>query len=180
MKTKTIVQTSMAVAINIVGAYIGTVVKFVFLDTIGTFMAAFLFGPVYGMIVGAVTLLVSGTLFDSSAYFFIPVQIILGLLGGYIYKSGFFRDVKPVKIVIGILGITIPASVVAAIIASFVFGGITTSGTSYIVMVLKQAGVSVFNASFISQLPMDLLDKTITILLALTIVKRLKLDNFKR
>lgn len=177
MKTKMIAQLAMAVAINIVGAYIGTLAKFVFLDTIGTFMAAFLFGPIYGMIVGAITLVVSGSIFDPSAYYFIPVQMILGLLGGLIYKSNFFKGMNPVKIVLGILLIAVPASAVAAVIAAFVFGGVTTSGTTYIVMILKQVGVSVFSASFISQLPMDLLDKTITIILALTIVKRLNLKR---
>ncbi len=164
---------AMAIAINIIGAYIAVTIQFLFLDTIGTFIAAFLFGPLYGMVAGALTLLISGTLFDPTAYYFIPVQMLVGLLAGLFYKRQFFDREKPAKLAVGVLGTTVPASALAATIATIAFSGITSAGTSYIVIALKATGLSIFSASFLSQLPMDLLDKTIAVLIAIMIVKRL-------
>ena len=60
---------SIAVVINIVGAFIATALKLpIFIDTIGTFLSAFLFGPVGGMLTGVVTSLINGLTFDPYSY----------------------------------------------------------------------------------------------------------------
>ena len=42
---------AMAVVINIVGAFVAATLKLpIFIDTIGTFLSAFLFGPISGML----------------------------------------------------------------------------------------------------------------------------------
>ena len=65
---------SIAVVINIVGAFIATTLKLpIFIDTIGTFLSAFLFGPVGGMLTGMVTSLINGLTFDPYSLYFIPV-----------------------------------------------------------------------------------------------------------
>ena len=64
-------------------------------------------------------------------------------------------------------------SIVASLISAFVFGGITSSGTSFIVMYLKEAGVNIVTSVFSTQILFDLIDKGITVLLVLTILKAL-------
>ena len=140
---------SIAVVINIVGAFIATTLKLpIFIDTIGTFLSAFLFGPVGGMLTGMVT----------------------SLMAGICYKKNLF---KGKFLILGIIITTVMGSIVASLISAFVFGGITSSGTSFIVMYLKEAGVNIVTSVFSTQILFDLIDKGITVLLVLTILKAL-------
>ena len=162
---------SIAVVINIVGAFIATTLKLpIFIDTIGTFLSAFLFGPVGGMLTGMVTSLINGLTFDPYSLYFIPVQAIIGLMVGICYKKNLF---KGKFLILGIIITTVMGSIVASLISAFVFGGITSSGTSFIVMYLKEAGVNIVTSVFSTQILFDLIDKGITVLLVLTILKAL-------
>lgn len=162
---------SIAVVINIVGAFIATTLKLpIFIDTIGTFLSAFLFGPVGGMLTGMVTSLINGLTFDPYSLYFIPVQAMIGLMAGICYKKNLF---KGKFLILGIIITTVMGSIVASLISAFVFGGITSSGTSFIVMYLKEAGVNIVTSVFSTQILFDLIDKGITVLLVLTILKAL-------
>ena len=162
---------SIAVVINIVGAFIATTLKLpIFIDTIGTFLSAFLFGPVGGMLTGMVTSLINGLTFDPYSLYFIPVQAIIGLMTGICYKKNLF---KGKFLILGIIITTVMGSIVASLISAFVFGGITSSGTSFIVMYLKEAGVNIVTSVFSTQILFDLIDMGITVLLVLTILKAL-------
>ena len=162
---------SIAVVINIIGAFIATTLKLpIFIDTIGTFLSAFLFGPVGGMLTGMVTSLINGVTFDPYSLYFLPVQATIGLVGGICYKKKLF---KGKLVVLGIIITTVIGSLVASLISAFVFGGITSSGTSFIIMYLKEAGVNIITSVFSTQILFDLIDKSITVLLVLTILKAL-------
>lgn len=160
---------SIAVVLNIIGAFIAVALKLpIFIDTIGTFLSAFLFGPVGGMLTGIVTSLINGLTFDPYSLYFIPVQVIIGLMAGICYKKNLF---KGKFLILGIIITTVMGSLMASLISAFVFGGITSSGTSFIVMYLKEAGVNIVASIFSTQILFDLLDKSITVLLVLTILK---------
>ncbi|MDO5779821.1 MAG: ECF transporter S component [Clostridium sp.] len=160
---------SIAVVLNIIGAFIAVALKLpIFIDTIGTFLSAFLFGPVGGMLTGMVTSLINGLTFDPYSLYFIPVQVIIGLMAGICYKRNLF---KGKFLILGITITTVMGSLMASLISAFVFGGITSSGTSFIVMYLKEAGVNIVASIFSTQILFDLVDKGITVLLVLTILK---------
>lgn len=160
---------SIAVVLNIIGAFIAVALKLpIFIDTIGTFLSAFLFGPVGGMLTGMVTSLINGLTFDPYSLYFIPVQVIIGLMSGICYKRNLF---KGKFLILGITITTVMGSLMASLISAFVFGGITSSGTSFIVMYLKEAGVNIVASIFSTQILFDLVDKGITVLLVLTILK---------
>lgn len=172
-KTNTFKITIMAfaVVINIIGAFIAILLKLpIFIDTIGTFLSAFLFGPVGGVLTGIVTSLINGLTFDPYSLYFFPVQLVIGLTAGICYKKNLFNG----KFVIfGIIITTIIGSLLSSLISAFVFGGITSSGTSFIVMYLKEAGVNIITSIFSTQILFDLLDKTVTVLIVLSILKAL-------
>lgn len=167
---------AMAVVINIVGAFVAATLKLpIFIDTIGTFLSAFLFGPISGMLTGIVTALINGLTFDPYSLYFMPVQLVIGIVAGVCYKKNLF---KGKYLVLGILITTVIGSIVASIISAFVFGGITSSGTSFIVMYLKEAGVNIVTSIFSTQIIFDLVDKAITVLLVLSLIKSLP-NNIK-
>lgn len=168
---------SIAVVLNIIGAFIAVALKLpIFIDTIGTFLSAFLFGPVGGMLTGMVTSLINGLTFDPYSLYFIPVQVIIGLMAGICYKKNLF---KGKFLILGIIITTVMGSLMASLISAFVFGGITSSGTSFIVMYLKEAGVNIVASIFSTQILFDLLDKSITVLLVLTILKSFPSERLK-
>ena len=160
---------SIAVVINIVGAFVATSLKWpIFIDTIGTFLSAFLFGPIGGVLTGLVTSLINGLTFDPYSLYFMLVQIIIGFMAGLCYRKNLF---KGKAMVLGIVIVTVIGSFVASLISAFVFGGITSSGTSFIIMYLKEAGINIVASIFSTQILFDLLDKSITVCLVLTLIK---------
>lgn len=168
---------SLAVVINIVGAFVAASLKLpIFIDTIGTFLSAFLFGPLAGVLTGLATSLINGLTFDPYSLYFMPVQIIVGLIAGICYKKGLF---KGKSIILGTVIVTVTGSIVASIIAAYVFGGITSSGTSFIVMYLKEAGVNIVSSVFSTQILFDLLDKSIAVFIVLTLIKALDKNKIR-
>ena len=167
----TLKLTTMAFAIllNIIGSFISVTFKLpIFLDTIGTFLSAFMFGPVGGILTGVATSIINGVTFDPYSLYFAPVQVTIGLCAGLIYKRGLFSG----KLIpLGIFLVTIAGSLISSVIVGYVFGGITSSGTSIIVMYLKEAGVNIVASIFSTQILFDLLDKSITVVIVMNIMK---------
>lgn len=60
---------------------------------------------------------------------------------------------------------TLPTSIISAMISAFLFGGITSSGSSYIVQVLSVIGVPDVLSVFITQIFTDYADKFVAVLL---------------
>lgn len=171
MQTRKITLIALCVAVNVVGSFIVLSTRLpLFLDTAGTMLIAFLYGPVMGAVAGTLTYVITGSTFDPVGYFFIPSQIAVGLTAGWLFQKGFFKGSKSI---IGIIIIILVNTVVAATIATFVFGGLTSSGVTYISQGLKAVGVSIFTAVFSTQLASEAVDKTAMTLLALTVLRRL-------
>lgn len=155
------------IALNIVGAFIALNLRIpIYMDSIGTIMAAALLGPLYGVLTGLCGSIVSGVSFDIYSLYFAPVQIFTGLLSGLMFKAGFM---KKFKMPIGVLAVSIFSSLVGAIIAAFLFGGITSSGSSYIVAVLSNLGVNKVISVFIVQFLTDYADKFIAVSLVASV-----------
>lgn len=168
---------SLAVVINIVGAFVAATLKLpIFIDTIGTFLSAFLFGPLSGILTGFVTALINGLTFDPYSLYFMPVQIIVGLMAGICYKNGLFKGKNSA---FGTIVVTVAGSIVAAFISAYVFGGITSSGSSFVVMYLKEAGINIVSSVFSTQILFDLLDKSIAVYIVLTLIKVLERNRIK-
>ena len=159
--TKKLVLISLCIGINVIGALIAVTLKLpIFLDTIGTFLIAFLFGPIAGIITGILSYLITTMTFDPYALYFIPSQITVGLLAGIIYKKGGFK--KKAIMPFSTLLIAICSALVAAIASAVVFGGITSSVPSI----------------FITQILTEFIDKMMIVLLVINIIKAMP-NNFK-
>lgn len=154
--------TSMLVAINIIGSAIALLLKLpVYLDSIGTIMSGMLFGPLYGAVAAIATGVINST-YDGYALAFTPVQLILGILAGVLIK---LKSKKLIEQCMWTFVLSIPASIVSAIIVTYLFGTISSSGSSYIVQVLRAARFSDFSAVFTVQVLTDYLDKLIAVLI---------------
>ena len=76
--------------INILGGTIALLLRLpVYLDSIGTVLAAALFGPAAGLVPGLISGLISGMTSDVYAFYYIPVQLVIGLVAGHNHRGCF-------------------------------------------------------------------------------------------
>ncbi|MEG1311805.1 MAG: ECF transporter S component [Romboutsia sp.] len=171
VNVRSITLVGLGVALNVVGAFIALTLKLpIYLDSIGTIFIACLLGPKYAVLTGVCGSIVSGMTFDIYSLYFAPVQISTGILAGIMYNKGFLKGIKTP---LGVLIFTIPTSIISACIAAFLFGGITSSGSSYIVQILKTVGMPDVLSVFITQIVTDYTDKFICVVLVALGIKAL-------
>lgn len=171
--TLQITTAAFCVAINIVGSFLASSLHLpIYLDSIGTIFAGFLMGPLFGMAVGCLGNAVSGILFDVYSLYFMPVSIVLGLTAGLLY--GKTRFLNKFWIPLGVLFLIIPESIVGTVINTVMFGGVTTSGSSIFVILLRRLGLSVAESAFIIQILFDYLDRFISVFLVTVVIFQLR------
>lgn len=171
---KKIIFMGLAIAINLVGGFIALTLKLpIYIDTIGTILVSILFGPISGAMVGGLSSIFNAVTFDPISFYFMPVQIIVGLSTGMFFKEQKFKGVKSI---ISIIVVTVLGSAAAAVIASFVFEGVTSSGSSILVAILKNSGMSIITSVFSTQIFTDLLDKAVSFGVVFTIIKMLPVN----
>lgn len=170
---------ALCIVINLIGGMIATALKLpVYFDSIGTFFAGAVMGPLTAAGVGILTSVVNAITFDPISIYFIPTQLVIGTLTGlFFYRKGLL--LKPAKgrelirIVFDILVITVAGSAVSSVIVGLVFDGVTSSGSSLIVAVLRNSGINVLTAVFSTQIFTDLLDRAISFLFVSFIIRAL-------
>lgn len=167
---------SMGIALNVIGALVALGLRLpIYLDSIGTILIACLLGPKYAVMTGVCGSLVSGITFDPYSIYFAPVQINTGLLAGLMYNKGFL---KGKKIPLGVFIFTLPTSIISACIAAFLFGGVTSSGSSYIVQILSHFNVPMVVGVFATQVITDYADKFIAVIIVTLVVSAMP-KNYK-
>ena len=161
--TKVLTLLAFCVTVNFIGAFLALTLRLpIYLDSIGTIAASCILGPSYGILTGITGNLISAMNGDIYSLFFLPVQIIIGLLSGIMYRKGYL---KGKKVILGVAGFSILASIAGSFIAAMVFGGVTSSGSTYIVQVLNNLGMNEVLSVFITQGFTDYADKLVSVLL---------------
>ena len=154
---------AIGIVINIVGAFLALNLRLpVYLDSIGTVLVSGLLGPVYGMVTGVLGSLISGITFDIYSLYYAPVQLFSGLMAGLVFRTVWL---KGWRLPIGSLAVSLPTSVVSAMITAFLFGGITSSGSSYLVVLMNNLGMNLTLSCFLVQVLTDYGDKLIAVIL---------------
>lgn len=160
-------------ALNSIGTLIAFGLKLpILLDSIGTILISIILGPVLGTIAGIGGSIISGITFDIYALYFAPVQIVVAFFTYFIFKRGFFHGKKRW---IGVLVLSILSSIVGAIIAAFIFDGVTSSSSSYIVAILSNLGINKVVSVFLVQFFTDYIDKFLGVTIA--IIAALEMPN---
>lgn len=161
IRTRTVTLLALCIALNVVGGNIALMLKLpIYLDSIGTVLAAAVFGPLGGMLAGGATGLLMATT-DLYSLFFMPVQLLTGLVAGLLYqrfKPGTFKHNWWLA-----FAISLPGTIVSTIITVILFHGITSSGSSMLVQVLLGTGMSKALAVFLIQIGTDYIDRFLTV-----------------
>lgn len=160
-----------AICINLLGGQIALFLKLpIYLDSIGTVFIASVFGPFYGMLPNVLSGLLMGLTVDIYSLYYAPVGIILGLVTGFVYKK---YHPKKGWIFLAAILITIPSTIVSACITAFLFGGITSSGSSIIVQILARTPIGMVGSCFVVQFITDYIDRVICLYIVAVLIKAL-------
>ena len=152
---------ALAIVLNVIGGQIALMLHLpIYLDSIGTIMIAMLYGPVYGMLPPLLYGLVMGFTLDIYSLYFMPVGLMLGLVTGLVSR---YFSLKKWRMIPGAMLITIPGTIVSAVITAVLFGGITSSGSTVIVQVLNKASLGLTASVFIVQILTDYLDRLLSL-----------------
>ena len=144
----------------IVGAFLAMNLRLpIYLDSVGTAVTAAFLGPVAGAITGFLGSICSGFLFDVYSFYYAPAQILTGLMAGWLFSSGWLFVKSPegkerihrLRLAAGTLAVSIPTSIASSVVTAFLFGGITSSGSTYLVLLLDKLGVPLTLSCFIVQ-----------------------------
>ncbi|MGD8214014.1 hypothetical protein [Aestuariimicrobium sp. Y1814] len=168
----TLLVCAAVVVLNIaVGWAVGLLtLSFLFLDTIGTFVAAALFGIRWGVAVGVLTNVILALTFRPPAIWFVIIQIAIAVVVGAVSrKSGYTAVSAPIAA--AILAVLVP--LLSTVIVVAVFQGAHGNPVDDAVAGLQSAGNSLFSAAFWPRAGLELVDKAVTALIGLVLVKAL-------
>jgi energy-coupling factor transport system substrate-specific component len=137
-----------------------------FLDTIGTLVSTALFGLVPGLITAFVTHFLPFVFpFLVQGYYPWVVCSISSVLVMWLFvRNGMFRNL--VHLVIVILVVTLANAITGAVVAVFLFSGITDHPVDYLVTGFLSIGHNLVSAAFWARIPMNLIDKSIAAIIA--------------
>ncbi|MDY3868891.1 MAG: ECF transporter S component [Pyramidobacter sp.] len=172
MKNKTLVLVAVCIAINMGLGQLASAVKLpIFLDSIGTILAALLMGPWVGMLTGLATNLIWGVISAPTAAAFAPVAMVIGLVAGLLARRGMFSN--PVKTIISGVIVTVFVTLVATPIRTYLFGGVTGSGADFFVAYMTAVGTKLLQSVALTVIGANLADKVVSCLISWFIIKQL-------
>lgn len=160
---------AVAICINLIGGQLALLLKLpIYLDSIGTVFIASVLGPFYGMLPNLLSGLIMGMTVDVYSLYYAPVGIILGFVTGLVYKK---CHPKKGWILLAAILITIPSTIVSSCITAFLFGGITSSGSSILVQILAKTPLGMVGSCFVVQFITDYIDRVICLFVVAAMTK---------
>lgn len=160
-----------AICINFVGGQIALFLKLpIYLDSIGTVFVASILGPFYGMLPNLLSGLLMGMTVDVYSLYYAPVGIVLGFVTGLVYRKW---QPKKWSILPAAVVITLPSTLISSCITAFLFGGITSSGSSILVQILSKTPLGMVESCFIVQFITDYADRVLCLAVSAVLITAL-------
>lgn len=143
-----------------------------FIDNVGTIIAAAIGGYLPGIIVGYVTNIVNMTADPTNAYYAV-LSAVIAIFGAFFANKGYFEKIHKTIITIPVFAII--GGAFGSLITYLMYGFGMGEGISapFAKTLLEKGTLSVFQAQFISDMAIDLVDKAITVLLVFVILRLL-------
>lgn len=140
-----------------------------FLDSIGTAVAAALWGLGPGSVTAVVGQLGMEAVLGletagGTAWPFVVCGLATAALVATFVRSGHFRTLGEVALVTAL--VTLANAVLGSLVATFAFGGVTLHESDYVVAGLVMGGNQLLQTSFWARVPLNLIDKTIAVVVA--------------
>lgn len=176
MTTYKICLIAFAICINFIGGQIALLLKLpIYLDSIGTVFVAATLGPFYGMLPNLLSGMLMGMTVDIYSLYYAPVGIVLGFVTGLVYRKW---QPKNWNIIPAAILITLPSTIISSCITAFLFGGITSSGSTILVQILSRTPLGLVGSCFVVQFITDYIDRLICLFVSAVLFRALR-QNMK-
>jgi len=173
LTTMIIVLIPVAVGINYAGKFFAEALKLpLWLDSIGTVLAAMLAGPVVGGLSGAINNIIYGLTAGPISFIYALTSIGIGVAAGLLYRAKMFENafralISGLIIALVATAISVPLNVI------FWEGQTGNVWGDALFAFLRSKNVGIWLASFFNELVVDLVDKVLTVFIAFGIFKAL-------
>jgi energy-coupling factor transport system substrate-specific component len=165
----TVLIIPVAIAINFVGAQLVSMLRIpIYLDCIGTVLIGIIAGPWVGLFTGFLSISVN-SIADPTAFPYSVVGAVVGCAAGILSMKGMFSNVW--KTLISGIILALCATMSAAPITLFVFGGSSGQASSIVTLGFLASGLELVKAVFSAELITDLIDKILSAFLCFFIIK---------
>ena len=141
-----------------------------FIDNIGTLLAAILGGYLPGIMVGYVTNIVNATADPANAYYAV-LSVLIAVSGTFLSRRGFFDKFSKMLLTIPVFAFI--GGFLGSILTYLLYGFGMGEGISapFAAALLERGTLSVFWAQMISDVTIDLVDKAITVTIVFALLK---------
>ena len=141
-----------------------------FIDNVGTILAAILGGYLPGIIVGYISNVINMTASIENAYY-ASLSVLIAVTASYLAKKGFFEKFSKALLSIPIFAFI--GGALGSMLTFLIYGFGIGEGISapFARQLLESGSFSVFWAQFLSDVVIDIVDKAITVVLAFAMVK---------
>ncbi|MFH0991513.1 MAG: ECF transporter S component [bacterium] len=164
--------TAFCIALNLTAGQLTTALKIpMYLDSIGTVLAAVLIGPLSAILAGSLANLLAAAFGNPSNVLFIPVVVIIGAFSGFVARLGWFKHWY--LVVLGGILQGILAALASAPISAYLFSGVMMSGMDFLVLYFRAMGNSLLQSVFLQGLASDPVDKLVTYTIVFLLVRNL-------
>lgn len=165
---------AMAACVNVAGGQISLFLRLpIYLDSIGTILVGAWMGPVFGMAPNLISGVVMGMTTDIYSLYFAPVGMITGLMAGLVFQK---YKVKRSRLFLPALMITVPGTVVSSLICAYLFGGITSSGSTVLVQLLAKTPLGMTASVFVVQILTDYADRLVSLFAVVCLLQAMPSD----
>ncbi len=171
--TAALVLIPTAVGINYIGKFFAGLLKLpLWVDSIGTVLAGMLAGPIIGALSGFINNIIYGLTADPISFVYGITSVIIGMVAGVMARKGYIKSLSSACVIGLVMGLV--AAVVSTPLNVIFWGGTTGNfwGDALFAVVLNSTK-SLWIASFLDEIVVDLPDKVVTVLLAFAIYKGL-------
>jgi len=166
-------------ALNIgIGAVVGVIKLPIYLDSIGTVLAAALGGWLYGSVVGVLAVGIAAIVISPTAPAYAGTAIVIALCAAIFVKYGFLRSLAVTAI--GGLLIGVASAIVSAPVTTYLYGGVSLAGADAATAFFKAMGHTLMESVIMGGLATDPIDKLATSIIALAILKTLPKRLYQR
>jgi hypothetical protein len=130
-------------------------------------------GPVYGMLPSLLSGIVLGMTIDIYSLYFAPAGMIVGLMSGLAWKMNL---AEKGRLWLAAAVVAVPGTLVSSVICAVVFGGITSSGSMFLVQLLARTPLGMTASIFVVQVVTDYLDRFISLFFVMVLLHTLPYD----
>lgn len=179
MNSRAITFSASFIALNLLlGKIAATLSLPVYLDTVGTILAAVMLPWRYAVLVGIGTSLIAGVVIHPAFPFYAFTQATVATVISFFARLGWFSRWYLAALSGIILGVV--AAIVSAPVTVIMFGGVTLSGTTALNVVLLAAGKNVWQAVLTGSMFVESIDKVSACIVAWLVLRRLPNYLLKR